>query len=130
MVFNLKIVNEDNLSEMKKKYNNSLAWKCYASRLTKNPFLREYLYKKYNGRCQFCGKPLKNNYQIHHVSYDKECLHPNSIVEVPHPTPKRPNATRKVPDCANCDNIESCTSTLRPVCAICNKNIWIINPET
>ena len=50
MGYNYDVLNVDIASDMKKKYNNSLAWRCYARRSIRNPFYA-HIYIKNIGGC-------------------------------------------------------------------------------
>ena len=125
---NKDIVNEDSSEEAKAIYGNSPEWKNFARRIQKNDFIREYLFDKYGQRCAFCGKPiLLDRLIVHHITYQHVCITGESI-EISHPTKKRPDRIRKVPNCESCQIInppcfEACVSKLVPVHAYCNKII-------
>ena len=121
---NLSIVNRESKYKCKKKHeNNPKGWKVFMEKTQKNPFVKDMLYKKYNGKCQFCGKELKENWVLYHGSYDEECICPEKMIKVAHPNPSSPNGTMKVPDCENCSRVEEFTKKLYPVCKLCCYNL-------
>lgn len=121
--YNDKIINQHTRNEARAKHGDSERWKHYAERVQKHPFVREYLIQKYNGVCQYCGLPIKNDFQIQHATYDKECIS-DKVIRVKHKTKRRPNGTRKVPDCENCPVFHECIDdALYPVHAYCNRLI-------
>ena len=117
--YDLSIVNTNIHSEMREKYACSKEWRIFANTIPKHPYIKSYLYEKYEGLCQFCKKPLKPTFQVHHISYDCVCINPN-LEKVAVPTPKKPNRNIYLPHCESCENIEVCTINLRPVCKSCN----------
>ena len=119
-----KIINKEPAQAVRERHHNSIAWIMYARRIQKNPYIRRYIANKYDNTCQFCGKPLPDDFVIHHANYDRECYYPDRTIDIPHPTPKRPNRIRQnLPDCEYCDKIAECTQDLYPVCGICNAKI-------
>lgn len=107
------------------------AWMNFAQRITKNPFVKEFLIARDGKQCSWCGKYLYNNAVVHHVSYDHVCSY-NKCKEIATPIPGKPNKMRIVPDCENCkrDNGErfmTCMSKLALVHSGCN---WKIATQT
>jgi 5-methylcytosine-specific restriction endonuclease McrA len=106
-------------------------WISYSRRITKNPFVKEYLFQRQKGICLYCHKPIKDikKAHIHHIDYMNICIYPkNDYIEIPHPTPQRPNRTAKISKCEICfkENKEQflkCISKLALVHSVCNKNI-------
>lgn len=118
--YNKSVMNEKSRKESKKEHEANEKWKNFAQRAQKNPFVKAYLMNKYNGICQYCGLPIRKNLQLQHKTYDKECI-TDSLIRVLSPTPKRPNATRCVPDCEHCEQFHECIDdALFPVHAFCN----------
>ena len=118
---NYSIINKQSQSSLEEKYKeNKAGWKAYTSRIQKHPYIKKILMKKYNGMCQFCGKPITDNLHIHHADYDNVCLYPDNNIRIPTPTEKRPNRTALVPNCEGCNNLEKCTKNLYPVHGVCN----------
>jgi hypothetical protein len=118
--YNKNIINQHTRNEARTKHGDSERWKNYAERVQKHPFVREYLIQKYNGICQYCGLPIAGDFQIQHGTYDKECIFEEHI-RVKYKTKRRPNGTRKVPDCENCTEFHECIDdALYPVHAYCN----------
>ena len=106
------------------KYNfNPVKWKLYARQMPRNPFMKEYILKKYNSVCQWCNKKI-NKVQIHHIDYAHQCVN-ETYITIPRPTEKRPNRVHKVPNCEKCykENIlafNECIKKIVPVHSICN----------
>ena len=119
------IINSDSSKQAKAHYENSNEWKNFSSRICKNKFVRSYLYEKYQHTCQYCHRQLnEDTFHLHHMTYMHTCRTPDTI-EVSHPTEKRPNRTRKHPDCQSCmqqhpDEFSECMSLIVPVCNVCN----------
>lgn len=113
---NYYIVNQESSLYWKDFYNDSIEWKKY-KRINKNAFVRAYLYEKYDGICQFCSNPLKDNYMIHHTSYNHVCDYQTngSIYTSDDPHMLCEECSKKSPDRFN-----RCIGLLRPVCAHCN----------
>lgn len=60
---------------------------------------------------------------VHHIDYDKECW-TDQTIRIAYSTPKRPNGTRKVPDCEHCDRFHECVDdSVVPVHPMCNLEI-------
>ena len=118
-------------SEFYKKSNKYDYWISYARRVTRNSFVKKFLFDRQKGICPYCKEPIKNleKARIHHIDYMNLCIYPkDDFVEIPHPTPKRPNKTAKVSKCKECfvSNKEQfllCMSKLALVHSLCNKNI-------
>lgn len=127
MEHNRNIINMHSKKEMRSKHEKNEKWKNYAQRAQKHPYVRNYLMEKYKNICQYCGMPIIKSLQLQHVTYDKECV-TGDVIVVSHKTPKRPNGTRKVPDCEHCDKFHDCIDgSLFPVHGYCN---MLINRET
>jgi len=123
---NKEIINTEIYYEVRKQHiYNIEGWKVFCKIAQRNPYVRKMLYEKYEGRCQFCGRVLKPNWVLYHKSYDCECISPEKIITVPHPTPSCPNGKIKVPDCENCSRVEECTKNLSPVCKCCSRDMSI-----
>ena len=122
---NYSIINKNGTAEMKEKHKNELGkWHNFASRVQKNPYMRRKLHEQYGAVCQFCGKTLAPNHQVHHVDYD-HCCKSEDTVRIGNPTAKRPNRTIAIPDCERCScetpgAFADCADRLRPVCSVCN----------
>lgn len=93
--------------DMKKKYNDSEGWQCFAD-VYKNPFWKQELAKKQKGICPVCGElftqdEILQGCSIHHLSYDAECKFCSDKISVPYITsnPDKPSIV-KVPNCAVC----------------------------
>ena len=93
-------------SEQAKKSFEKGKWKNFARRLTKNPFMKEYVFERVNGLCPWCGKPLRkrnlHGFHVHHIDYFHQCK-TSAFIEVPSPTEKRPDRKYKVPHCEDFD---------------------------
>ena len=125
---NTNIINVDNSVQMKEKHGNSEEWKNYARRLQKNPYAKKAILKRYDGKCQFCGKDITTSFVIHHKTYDRECL-TGSTTRIPNPTLRRPKRTTAIPLCEKCDGFTECTAQLYPVHVSCNRDIEKIYEE-
>lgn len=123
MKYNSFVVNTQTKREAKALHNNNQFWRNYAYRLAKNPYVKKYLYEKYNGVCQYCGLPLNENFVLQHKVYDRECI-TDEYISVSHPTPKSPNGNRKTTKCEICPMIHECVDgNIFPVHSMCNKLI-------
>ena len=92
--------------DAKTKYHASTEWKNFARRAQKNPFMKAYhITVLQHGVCPVCGKRfIKSTYELahgHHTDYDHTCVTAETI-EYPRPSEKRPNGTRRFPDCQTC----------------------------
>ncbi len=83
------------------KHGGSEAWKNFARRITRNPFVNEYLRHRDGEVCQLCKGNLRVGVVIHHKDYDHVCSF-NKTIRLEHPTEKRPNRTNLTPDCESC----------------------------
>lgn len=123
---NEKLIPKVGSDDVKENYNIE-KWKTYARRMTKNEFMKMYILKKYNGICQWCRCKIINKFVIHHIDYERECIN-TKLIEIAHPTEKRPNRVYKVPDCENCyknNPLEfyECVKRIVPVHSGCNQAI-------
>ena len=118
-------------SEQAKKSFEKGKWKNFARRLTKNPFMKEYVFERVNGLCPWCGKPLRkrnlHGFHVHHIDYFHQCK-TSAFIEVPSPTEKRPDRKYKVPHCEDCKNTtplacEECVRRVVAVHKLCNRDI-------
>lgn len=131
---NYSIIPELGSKEAGEKRSNKEAWKTFCRRVTKNPFIKEYLRNRENNRCTWCNKTYPpHGFQVHHIDYDHECRY-GVIIEVPNPTEKRPARTTKVADCETCyiNNPEyflECVSRLTTVHQSCNSTIEIVRKK-
>lgn len=107
-------------------------WISYARRITRNKYVKEYLYKKNNGVCPYCHKKLNiDSSVIHHKDYMNVCLYPQSdYILIDNPTPKRPHRKAKISKCQLCKELNKekflhCMDRLELVHSICNKKISI-----
>jgi hypothetical protein len=103
------------------------SWKNFAERITKNPFIKNLLIERDGSKCPWCQKVLYGHFVIHHITYEHSCTY-SKVVRVASPTENRPNKTRLVPDCQNCEkeNTEGflgCMNKLVLVHNLCNKKI-------
>ena len=102
-------------------------WYLFARKITKCPFVKEYLKSIHNNKCAWCGGELKDEFIVHHISYEHECVY-TIEKKIDHPTEKRPNRTCKIPNCEICyinskDKFDECMSKIAPVHKMCNWNI-------
>jgi hypothetical protein len=103
------------------------AWKNFAQRITKNPFVQQYLLQTDGHHCAWCAKPILGNCTVHHISYHHYCTY-HVTKPIGRPTEKRPNRIRTVPDCESCrhecpERFATCTDKLALVHRSCNKEI-------
>src|SRR6266498_5145338 len=87
--------------EVKEQIVDIEAWRNFAQRITKNPFVKEFLIQRDGQRCSWCKCVLQQNKIIHHTTYEHSCTY-NVILKVSSPTEKFPGKTRIVPDCKGC----------------------------
>jgi hypothetical protein len=112
----------------KEKYLNEIeSWKNFAQRITKNPFIKVYLFERDGEKCAWCQRALYDQPIIHHITYEHYCSY-TTVIRVASPTENRPNKTRLVPDCENCkkentNGFMSCVNKLVLVHSNCNKKI-------
>lgn len=116
---NYYIVNKETSTYWRTFYNNSIGFKKYY-RIWDSKYVKEYLYNQYDGICQFCNKPLKDNFVVHHTTYNRECDYidalEKSVMDYKHSFCEE--CAKKSTDCFN-----KCMRLLRPVCAHCNMTI-------
>lgn len=108
---------------------NLKGWKNFAHRITHNPFVKKYLFKRDGNKCSWCNRDLTQGCNIHHITYAHYCTYDVSK-EIHTPTDKRPNRTRIVPDCESCrknneERFLTCMSKLSLVHGPCNQKIEI-----
>lgn len=126
---NLQIINSLPRSAFKDKYERQ-SWLNFASRVTKNPFMLDFLIRRERSKCSWCENTLYEKKTIHHISYDHFCSF-NVIIRENRPTQKRPSRQAKVPDCKSCHDINKdvfiqCANKLTVVHPICNLRISTI----
>lgn len=119
--YDFSVINLETITDAQEKYHNSKEWQNFAKLGIKNPFLKKIMLDKYNNTCQFCHRPIKEKFVLHHLTYDYECN--KERVKILSPTKTYPERTLNLPDCENCDNKEECISRLVPVHSFCNKLI-------
>lgn len=103
------------------------AWRNFAQRITKNPFVKEHLLRRDGNKCAWCNGTLGETVQVHHISYNHACTFQTTIW-IDRPTEKRPARTALIPDCKSCKQqdegrFQHCMNKLVLVHGICNKNI-------
>ena len=119
-VYDISVINTEDIDEVKKEYQNSKEWQNFAKNGTKNPFLKELLLKKYSNICQFCHAPIKkDNFVLHHLTYKNICSQP--LISISSPTPKNPDRKINVPDCKLCKNVSECIEKFVPVHSYCSQ---------
>ncbi len=104
------------------------SWRNFAQRITKNPFVKEFLLQRDGHDCAWCKRKLKDTIAVHHVSYEHSCTY-NVVKAINTPTLNNPNKTRITPDCENCkkennQRFMTCMDKLALVHSICNKKIF------
>lgn len=114
--------------EAKTKFVNIEAWSLFARKITKNPYMQQFIFTRDNSICAWCGKKVvKDGFHIHHSDYEHICNFGKEI-RIDRPTEKRPNKMVSIPDCETCHKIhleyfEDCTKRLHIVHKICNSII-------
>jgi len=105
-------------------------WISYSRRVTRNKFVKEYLYNRDNGICPYCKRKLDiDKAVIHHKDYMNTCIyHQDDYFVIDNPTSKRPNRKAKISKCQLCqkenpNKFLDCMSRLVLVHSICNKRI-------
>jgi hypothetical protein len=125
---NKSIVPELPINEAKKDFTANIeAWRNFAQRITKNPFVKAFLLERDGNRCSWCNCVLQQNKIIHHSTYKHTCTF-NQVIKISSPTQGNPYKTRIVPDCKSCkevsnDRFLNCMIKLVLVHGICNKVI-------
>ena len=130
----LNLINKNNSFDMKEKYKNSPQWRNYASKICKNPFVKQFLFDRQGGRCPFCGEIITKRKIVHHLNYKHTCK-TSELIKVKSPTKKKPDRNVFVPDCERCSKetpraFKKCMKNLRLVHALCNRDIEILKEET
>ena len=125
---NIEIIPKNNSVDIKHKYHNDFKWVLFGRRIQRNPFIKGYLLNKYNSKCLWCGKYIRNSYVIHHVDYDNICSL-NEVITIPYVTKYGKQTVRNVPNCEKCfvdQNVifNNCIDKLVPVHQRCNKSIY------
>lgn len=124
---NKNVINKYSYSEMKAKHQKNKKWLNFARRCIKNKFVQKYLLRRDGGVCQYCGRRILGQFNIHHISYDHCCKSDDTIVQIT-PTPKRPGRHLHVPDCEQCSKdtpvlFNECMEMLCVVHCHCNMEI-------
>lgn len=88
------------------KYGSNDEWKRFARGLNANPYFKQYLFDRQGGKCSICGFDINDfsKTSVRKNDYDNYCRLEAPLIEVPCPTGKRPDRTRKVPNCEKCYN--------------------------
>lgn len=106
-----------------KKIGKYIPWVIYSQFLQASPYIKEYIARRQNRICVFCGKPLFENMNyniVHHRDYLNYCSFHNSIddlIREPKPTYLKPNRTVPIPNCEYCkrhneNDFKDCTERL------------------
>jgi hypothetical protein len=125
---NTHIVPDLTRSQAREKFINNLeAWKNFAQRITKNPFVKNFLLERDGNRCSWCKCVLQQYKIIHHTTYEHICTY-NKVIRISAPTLGQPYKTRLVADCKSCkeqskEKFLECTNKLVLVHGMCNKII-------
>ena len=117
-------------AESKNLYRNSIAWRRFANRAQRHPFMKEMLLRRdFDHGCSWCRRRFSNpeTVQVHHTTYNNVCTYECSI-EIATPTGKRPNRKFKGPDCEGCfyenrTGFDDCAGSLVLVHKLCNQKI-------
>lgn len=123
---NLKILPAQAAADCEKNYDREL-WLKYARRITKNPFVVDFLSLRDAAKCAWCGQKITGIADIHHTTYDHACSFAGTII-VRQQTVQRHSRKREAPDCERCqaDNkarFDACMGKLVLVHPLCNKEI-------
>ncbi len=106
-----------------KNTENYERWVIFACLMQTSSFVKNYLSRRQEGKCLYCGRDLyENDYYniVHHRSYLNLCvLHSSkkSLIRESKPTYKKPNRTIPVPNCEYCkwhneEDFEECMQNL------------------
>jgi hypothetical protein len=95
----IPVKNYGQVLEQKAKDQDLAEWKLFAARITRNPFVRDYLQQRQEHCCPWCGGSTRSGYHlaVHHLDYEHVCGFPKTIT----PMGKR-RALKSVPDCQSC----------------------------
>lgn len=121
MEYNDTLINKVSRKEIGRKYNNSLEWRSYSRKITRNPSIRAYLYKRANGICEYCGLPLNDKWVVHHSDYDKTCITQELIWVNLRKGDNVKNV--RTPPCGGCENFMECINDLHAIHSKCNQLI-------
>lgn len=122
---NKNIIPKTGSMDAKLKIDDEESWLKFARKITKNPFVLNYLLERDEYNCQWCfQKASQKNVIIHHKDYEHVCAY-NKTRKYSRPTEKRPNKKVTVPDCESCKKenekmFESCVDRLAIVHRVCN----------
>lgn len=103
-------------------------WRNFGRRIQHHPAMADYLRVKQGHRCPVCECGLEGNLTIHHVSYINRCK-TESAINLPTPTPKRPNKTVMAPPCEGCDQMSRCATFLALVHDGCHVKIHALESK-
>ena len=128
---NLKIIPVRKAAECEKDYD-AARWRRFARRITKNPYVRNFLAQRDSQVCAWCGQKIAEGGDIHHTTYAHDCSFAGTIV-VRQQTAQRHSRKREVPDCERCrasDEVRfgACMSKLVLVHQLCNIEISASQP--
>ena len=70
---NTKIIPSISSKDAAKDYDVE-KWKNYARRMQKNNFMRNVIFLKYKGVCQWCGRKINSQFHLHHKDYRHQCI--------------------------------------------------------
>jgi len=106
-------------------------WRNFAQRITKNPFVKDFLLERDGNTCSWCNNVLQEIKIIHHTTYNHCCTY-NKVIRITSSTVNNPHGTRLVSDCKSCKEendgrFMACVEKLVLVHSFCNK---IIAEET
>ncbi|MCX5791874.1 MAG: hypothetical protein NTY45_06585 [Elusimicrobia bacterium] len=130
---NLKIIPARTASDCENDYDREL-WLKFARRITKNPFVQNFLALRDGGKCAWCGEMILDAGDVHHTTYEHACSFAGTI-EIRQQTVQRHAKKRKAPDCESCKAADqarfaACMSKLVLVHPLCNMEISAHQPAT
>jgi hypothetical protein len=107
---------------------SSEQWLNFGRRIQHHSAVQAFLLKKQNHRCPVCDCGLEGNLTIHHVSYINRCQY-TATVDIPTPTPKRPDKTVQAPPCEGCPELARCAGFLALVHSACHVKIHALEAK-
>ena len=117
------IINKNTLKDVKKNIEEKTyyRWHLYAIKITKNDFVKKYLFIRNEGRCLWCGLNIVEKKVVHHIDYNHFCSFKGTILS-------NNKKSTLIPDCKNCAKLHykkfiECTDKLLLVHPRCNMEI-------
>lgn len=114
-------------SQARLKYERE-AWLNFGRRITKNPFVKQFLISRDGNCCSWCKKRFIKGTNIHHISYDHSCSF-HKTTRISRVTSVGRIRTSIIPDCQSCSieqpmAFQNCISKLVIVHPVCNRLIY------